>query len=126
MPSITDNRKKRGRGRPPTGIGNPVGLRLYPDLEAKIDAWASKQRDKPGRPEAIRRLLEQALAGPYPKSQPSKEAEKNKARKMAGREIDLLGDKSATGEERASRKRRLIRGPGEFRGLRADQPKSKG
>lgn len=61
MPSISDNRKKRGRGRPRTGIGKPVGLRLYPDLEKRIDAWALKQPDKPGRPEAIRRLIEFAL-----------------------------------------------------------------
>jgi hypothetical protein len=60
--SIADIKKKRGRGRPRTGIGKPVGLRLYPDLEQQIDAWASKQVDKPGRPEAIRRLLELALA----------------------------------------------------------------
>ena len=62
MPSISDNRKKRGRGRPRTGIGKPVGLRLYPDLEERIDAWALNQPDKPGRPEAIRRLIELALA----------------------------------------------------------------
>ncbi len=62
MPSISDNRKKRGRGRPRTGIGKPVGLRLYPDLEKRIDAWALNQPDKPGRPEAIRRLIEFALA----------------------------------------------------------------
>ena len=61
MTSIIDNRKKRGRGRPATGIGKPVGLRLYPDLERRIDEWASKQFDRPGRPEAIRRLIEIAL-----------------------------------------------------------------
>jgi len=62
MPSIVDNKKKRGRGRPRTGIGKPVGLRLYPELERQVDAWAKKQPDKPGRPEAIRRLIEFALA----------------------------------------------------------------
>lgn len=62
MGSIVDNKKKRGRGRPRTGIGKPVGLRLYPKLQEKIDAWALKQPDRPGRPEAIRRLLEFALA----------------------------------------------------------------
>jgi hypothetical protein len=62
MPSIIDNRKKRGRGRPRTGIGKPVGLRLYPELERQVDQWALKQPDKPGRPEAIRRLIEIALA----------------------------------------------------------------
>jgi hypothetical protein len=61
MPSIIDNRKRRGRGRPPTGIGKPVGLRLYPDLERRVDQWAANQADKPGRPEAIRRLIEIAL-----------------------------------------------------------------
>jgi len=62
MPSIVDIKKKRGRGRPRTGIGKPVGLRLYPNLEQRIDAWASKQPDGPSRPEAIRRLIELALA----------------------------------------------------------------
>ena len=62
MPSIVDNKKKRGRGRPRTGIGKPVGLRLYPELERQVDAWAKKQPDKPGRPEAIRQLIEFALA----------------------------------------------------------------
>jgi hypothetical protein len=61
MGSIVDNKKKRSRGRPRTGIGKPVGLRLYPNLEKKIDTWALKQPDRPGRPEAIRRLLEIAL-----------------------------------------------------------------
>lgn len=49
------------RGRPPTGISNPTGLRLYPELEAKLDDWRVKQADKPGRPEAIRRLIEKGL-----------------------------------------------------------------
>jgi hypothetical protein len=62
MPSIIDNKKKRGRGRPRTGIGKPVGLRLYPELERRVDQWALKQSDQPGRPEAIRRLIEIALA----------------------------------------------------------------
>jgi transcriptional regulator with XRE-family HTH domain len=41
-----------------------------------------------------------------------------KAAELAAREIDRLSDKTATGEERASRKRRLIKGPKEFRGIR--------
>ena len=48
-----------------------------------------------------------------------------KAAKMAGREIDRLGDQAATSEERAKRKRRLIKGPREFRDLRGDLPKTK-
>ena len=122
MPSIADNRKKRGRGRPPTGIGSPVGLRLYPDLEQKIDVWASKQPDKPGRPEAIRQLLEQALGAGTTKRVPSQETV-IKAHQLAAREIEALSDKSQPEEEQRQRRRRLVRGPTEFRDIRKDQPK---
>ena len=47
-----------------------------------------------------------------------------KAAKMAGREIDRLADQAATSEERAKRKRRLIKGPREFRDLRGDLPRT--
>ncbi len=50
---------------------------------------------------------------------------KRKAAEMAGQEIDRLGDRAATGEERARRKRQLIKGPREFRDVRADLPKNK-
>jgi hypothetical protein len=43
-----------------------------------------------------------------------------KASEMAGREIDLLGDPSATDEERELRKQRLIKGPQEFRDIRSN------
>jgi ribosome-binding protein aMBF1 (putative translation factor) len=63
MTSISDSQKKRSRGRPRTGIGKPIGLRLYPKLEAMVDTWARLQPDKPARPKAIRRLIEIALKG---------------------------------------------------------------
>ncbi len=54
-------------GRPPTGIGKTIGLRLYPDQESAVDAWIRKQPDpKPSKPEAIRRLLWQALGRAQP------------------------------------------------------------
>lgn len=35
-----------------------IGLRLQPDLLARLDAWIEAQPDpKPTRPEAVRRLL---------------------------------------------------------------------
>jgi hypothetical protein len=40
-----------------------VGLRLYPELDKQLDAWLAKQDEAPSRPEAIRRLLTQALSG---------------------------------------------------------------
>ncbi|WP_349371773.1 hypothetical protein [Salinarimonas sp.] len=56
MASAKDS--KKSRGRPPTGIGKPVGLRLYPELEAAVDAAIAAQPEpKPGRPEMIRRAL---------------------------------------------------------------------
>jgi hypothetical protein len=124
MASIADNRKKRGRGRPRTGIGKPVGLRLYPELEQKIDAWASKQPDRPGRPEAIRRIIEQTLSGTTARRSANKTTAR-KASELAAREIERLADKSQPEPEQQRRKRRLIHGPKEFRDIRGDQPKTK-
>jgi hypothetical protein len=90
-----------------------------------IDKWRRRQTPIPTVSDAIRVLLEQALASPIAKGRPSPEAA-HKALKMAARTVDDIADKSLPEEERKTRKRRLIRGPGEFRGLRADQPKSKG
>jgi hypothetical protein len=39
--------------------------------------------------------------------------------------IDKIGDPSATAEERQDRKRRLIKGPREFREMRGIDPKPK-
>ena len=39
---------------------------------------------------------------------------------MAGEQIDRVGDKSASVKKQARRKRRLIKGPVEFRGVRSD------
>ena len=49
-----------------------------------------------------------------------------KASEMAAQEIDRLIDPSAPDEERQRRKRRLIKGPGEFRDVRGgNRPKLK-
>jgi hypothetical protein len=48
-----------------------------------------------------------------------------KALDMAAQQIDKLVDASAPPEERAKRKRRILRDPGEFEELRADLPKKK-
>ena len=39
----------------------PVMVRLAPDQLKAIDDWRRKEEDIPGRPEAIRRLVEMAL-----------------------------------------------------------------
>ena len=62
MTSIADSRKKRGR--PSTGIGSSVGLRLYPEIDKALDTWIAQQPDpKPSRPEAIRVALKDWLTG---------------------------------------------------------------
>lgn len=55
--------QKRPPGRPPgRKLGETLPLRLTPELMAGVDAWRESQADKPSRSEAIRRLVEKALA----------------------------------------------------------------
>ena len=89
-----------------------------------VDEWRRKQKDRPSRAEAIRRLVQYGLSTTLTVRQLSKNA-KRKAAEMAGHEIDRLGDQTASGEERAQRKRRLIKGPREFRALRGDLSKTR-
>jgi hypothetical protein len=41
--------------------GDLVGVRIQPDMAKALDDWRRKQDDLPGRPEAIRRLVDIAL-----------------------------------------------------------------
>jgi hypothetical protein len=43
------------------GTGDLVGVRVQPDMAKLLDDWRRKQEDLPGRPEAIRRLVELGL-----------------------------------------------------------------
>lgn len=45
-------------GRPATGKGTLVGVRLQPDLLAWLDAERAKHGDNPSRPELVRQMLE--------------------------------------------------------------------
>ncbi len=63
---INNIKEKKGRGRPPTNA-EPIGLRLPPDLFEALNSWIAEQKEKPGRPEAIRRLLAVQLARRQPK-----------------------------------------------------------
>lgn len=104
---------------PPYGAAIPV--RLAPEALAAIDKWAAG-RDLT-RSEAIRRLVEFGLASAQRVGARNRKAAR--ATEMASQEIDRLADPLATDEERQFRKRRLLRGPKEFRDLR-DRPKTKG
>jgi len=119
--SISNIGKKRGRGRPKVGA-IPVMVRLLPDQVARLDRWRKGLAGSPGRPEAIRRLLEQGLPG---HSRAPGHGGAQKASEWAGKAIEESADKSRPASEHARAKRRLIHGPKEFRDIRADQPKRK-
>jgi hypothetical protein len=89
-----------------------------------LDAWISKQGDLT-RPEAIRRLVELGLKVKTPtRPAVSKPASKLRAQELATKAIEKMVDPSAPPEERAERRRRLTKGPTEFREDRVDQPKT--
>ncbi len=52
---------KKKRGPAPTGKGEQVVVRLQPNPLAALDTWVAKQKDKPTRAEAIRRLVKTGL-----------------------------------------------------------------
>jgi hypothetical protein len=117
---------KKRRGRPvTTGKGMLIGVRLLDNPLAALDGWIAKQKE-PGlsRPEAIRRLVEIGLAGAKKFAAPSQQT-RAKAKKFAAEQIDRMGNSTATAEEQASRKQRLLKGPEEFREARVDRPKAK-
>jgi hypothetical protein len=58
------------------------------------------------------------LHGPSARRAGVRTGRAEKARAMAGQEIDRLSDPSATEEERQRRKRRLLKGPKVFRDVR--------
>jgi hypothetical protein len=60
MKSINGTVKKR-RGRPATGVGTSINVRLHGDALERLDSWIADQDDKPSRPEALRRLFELGL-----------------------------------------------------------------
>ena len=52
---------KKTRGRPATGQGTLIGVRLQPAQLKALDAWIAKQNASLTRPEAIRALMETIL-----------------------------------------------------------------
>jgi hypothetical protein len=80
----------------------------------------------PGRAEAIRRLVEFGLKVKTTTRPVSKPGRRLRAQELATKAIEKIIDPSAPPEERAQRRRRLTKGPPEFREDRVDLPKAKG
>ena len=89
-----------------------------------VERWRAKQRPIPNVSEAIRQLVGHALLSTKAGGRRSVAASDD-ASLMAGRAIDRLADRSAPGKEQASRKKRLLQGPKEFREMRAKARKPK-
>jgi hypothetical protein len=83
-------------GRPATGRDPVRTMRLSDKFIAKVDAWAGKQDDQPGRTEAIRRLVEIGLltstTAPDMRYQAKASDSAAKAKKLAG-ELGLKAKK---------------------------------
>lgn len=117
--------KQKTRGRPATGITPMMGFRAEPAIRAKVVRWAENQPDNPTLSEAIRRLVEIGLS----KSTSSKKPRVlSTAKEGAERAVELATDvigkqmPNTSDEEKATRRRRLIKGPSEFRNVRRDRP----
>ena len=74
------------------------------------------------RSEAIRRLVELGLSASAPLRRRNLEAA-SKALELAAQEINKMLEPSIPDEERDRRKRRLLKGPKEFRDFRGDLSK---
>jgi hypothetical protein len=117
---------KKRRGPAPTGKGTLVGVRLQPDQLKALDDWISKQAAPLTRPEAIRAMMETILhiLSKDPGEKPAG-AGAARAKELAAKAIDKMTDAAASADDQASRKRRLLKGPEEFRETRVDRLKAK-
>ena len=91
-------------------------------LIAEVEAWASANGTT--RSEAIRQLVEIGLSVGKPRARTSNRTSAE-IKHLAGQAIDEMADPKASIDEKASRKRRLMSGPEEFREDRVDLQKAK-
>jgi hypothetical protein len=103
-----------------------IGVRMLDDRIAVLDAWIKKQRDAEdlSRPEAIRRLVELGLTVKHGSATTGR-LRAARALDLAAKVIDTLTPGGTDVEEKAGRKRRLLKGPEEFREVRVDRTKNK-
>jgi len=119
--SIKVHPKKR-RGRPATGKDPLISARLPPPLVAEVEAWAGANNVT--RSESIRRLVELGLTVSTNHRRQAPDGRAARAKELASKTIDAF-TVGTSDDEKASRKRRLIKGPEEFSGLRVDHSEKK-
>jgi hypothetical protein len=113
---------KKRRGRPATGKDPHIAARMPPGLIAEVEAWAAA--NETSRSDAFRRLVELGLTV-RTKSKQATSERAARAKELAAKAIEKISDPSASQEERTQRRRRLTRGPQEFREDRVDLPETK-
>ena len=117
--------KPKKRGRPATGRDPMMGFRAAPALRASIVRWAENQIDNPSLSEATRRLVEIGIKAEAPTRSSRGITGASRAAELATKAIEKIADSSAPADERDQRRRRLTKGPQEFREDRVDLPKRK-
>ena len=145
--SISASAKRKGRPVT-TGTGTTIGVRMLNAPLAALDSWIDKQKEPDlSRPEAIRRLVVLGLTvkakarstGRRPRAAlvadlaadtidslpAARPGRRGRAQELARDAIEKMGDPTASPEERDQRRRRLTKGPIEFRAARVDQLKAK-
>jgi len=95
---------------------------MPPGLIAEVEAWAAA--NETSRSDAFRRLVELGLTV-RTKSKQATSERAARAKELAAKAIEKISDPSASQEERTQRRRRLTRGPQEFREDRVDLPETK-
>jgi hypothetical protein len=125
MSKPTKTVHKKSRGRPSgTKYSETIPARFEPATIAALGAWAAANRIS--RSEAIRRLVELGLKAETRSNRVAKPGRRTRAQELAREVIEKMIDPAATPDERDQRRRRLTKGPPEFRDHRVDLPKAKG
>ena len=111
-------------------IANEMANRLQ--RSSDVPRWNKSERQTIGEwaeyhemtfVQAIRRLVQIALKAETPAKPSGKPGRRTRAAELATKTIEKIIDPSAPAEERAQRRRRLTKGPPEFREDRVDLPK---
>jgi hypothetical protein len=105
-----------------------IGFRADDATRAAIVKWAENRPDQPTLSDAIRRLVEIGLTAKTtgrPKNEEARQGTKKRASELAGAAVDEMADTTASVNDQANRRHRLIRGPEEFRSIRRDRPNRK-